>query len=204
MSNIDNYKQPLLRLRELLPRLVDLIRTADQDSTEQWRNLDAKLLPLIDKRLPLMVAVCGGANSGKSTLFNSILKLHLSAVRGDAGSTRRVLAAIHPDVLGQKNFMENLFEPFGLIPRPLEDSTALLEPGPPLYVSHPEVPPDQIWMDTPDFDTGSDDRYLNRHIAREVLEACNVLIYIVTNTTYNNLENTRFMRQILTETGMRR
>jgi 50S ribosome-binding GTPase len=204
MSNIDNYEQPLLRLRELLPRLVDLTRTADQDSSEPWGNLDARLLPLIDKRLPLMVAVCGGANSGKSTLFNSILKLNLSAVRGDAGSTRRVLAAIHPDVLRQKNFMENLFEPFGLIPRPLEDSTALLEPGSPLFVSHPEVPRDQIWMDTPDFDTGSDDRYLNRHIAREVLEACNVLIYIVTNTTYNNLENTRFMRQILTETGMRR
>jgi hypothetical protein len=204
MANIDNYKQPLLRLRELLPRLVDLIRTTDQDSSEQWGNLDAKLLPLIDKRLPLMVAVCGGANSGKSTLFNSILKLNLSAVRGDAGSTRRVLAAIHPDVLRQKNFMENLFEPFGLIPRPLEDSTALLEPGAPLFVSHPEVPRDQIWMDTPDFDTGSEDRYLNRPIAREVLEACNVLIYIVTNTTYNNLENTRFMRQILTETGMRR
>ena len=59
-------------------------------------------------------------------------------------------------------------------------------------------------MDTPDFDTGSNDRYINREIARQVLEACNVLIYIVTNSTYNNLENTRFMRAILTEAGMRR
>ncbi len=204
MSNIDQLRKPLLHLRELLPRVVDLIETADPDSSAQWRNLDARLLPLMDKRLPLMVAVCGGANSGKSTLFNSLLKIRLSPARGDAGSTRRVLAAIHPAVLRRKNFMENLFEPFGLIPRLLEDSTALLETGPPLVVSHPDVPQDQVWMDTPDFDTGSDDRYLNRPIAREVLEACNVLIYIVTNTTYNNLENTRFMRQILTETGMRR
>ena len=204
MSNIDKFEQPLIRLRELLPRLVGLIRTTDQDSTEQWRNLDSRLLPLMDKRLPLMVAVCGGANSGKSTLFNSLLKVRLSLVRGDAGSTRRVLAAVNPGILALENFMESLFEPFGTIPRPLEETTALLNPGPPLYITHPDVPQDQIWLDTPDFDTGSADRYLNRHIAREVLEACNVLVYIVTNTTYNNLENTRFMRQVLTEAGMRR
>jgi hypothetical protein len=71
-------------------------------------------------------------------------------------------------------------------------------------VLHPKVPRRQVLMDTPDFDTGSDDRYINRDIARGVLAACNVLIYIVTNTTYNNLENTRFMRQILTEAGMRK
>lgn len=189
-THLDKYEQPLLRLRELLPRLTGLIRNTDHDPPGHWTNLDARLLPLINKDLPLMVAVCGGANSGKSSLFNSLLKIRLSAVRGDAGSTRRVLAAIHPAVLSRKNFMENLFEPFGVVPGPLGESSVLLEPGPPLVVSHPDVPQGQILMDTPDFDTGSDDRYLNRHIAREVLEACNVLIYVVTNTTYNNLENT--------------
>jgi hypothetical protein len=139
-----------------------------------------------------------------SSLFNSLLKVRLSPVRGDAGSTRRVLAAVNPGLLDLEHFMENLFEPFGSLPHPLQDSKDILEPGPPLYVTHPAIPADQVWMDTPDFDTGSADRYLNRHIAQEVLESCNVLIYIVTNTTYNNLENTRFMREILTEAGMRR
>lgn len=204
MPDIDKYRQPLDHLRDLLPRLVNLLSIDETLSVDQWKNLDTRLLPLIDKRLPLMVAICGGANSGKSTLFNSLLKVRLSLVRGDAGSTRRVLAAVNPGILALENFMESLFEPFGTLPQPLQEPTALRETGPPLYVTHPDIPPDQVWMDTPDFDTGSVDRYLNRHIAREVLEACNVLIYIVTNTTYNNLENTRFMRQILTEAGMRR
>ena len=201
---MDKYQQPLNHLRDLVPRLVNLLSIGEALSVDQWKNLDTRLLPLIDKRLPLMVAICGGANSGKSTLFNSLLKVRLSLVRGDAGSTRRVLAAVNPGILALENFMESLFEPFGTLPQPLQEPTALRETGPPLYVTHPDIPPDQVWMDTPDFDTGSADRYLNRHIAREVLEACNVLIYIVTNTTYNNLENTRFMRQILTEAGMRR
>ena len=204
MTPFDQYREPLSNLRDLVPRLVELLEIEDAVSGAVWKNLDARLLPLVDPRLPLMVAICGGANSGKSTLFNSLLKTRLSLVRGNAGSTRRVLIAGHPDVLARKDFISALFDPFGKVPQPLDDPADLLEPGPPLYSTHPDVPRGQILMDTPDFDTGTEDRYTNRDIAREVLEACNVLIYIVTNTTYNNLENTRFMRQILTETGMRR
>ena len=204
MTPFDTYREPLSNLRDLLPRLVELLEIEDAVSGTAWKNLDARLLPLVDPRLPLMVAICGGANSGKSTLFNSLLKTRLSLVRGNAGSTRRVLVAGHPDVLARKDFVSALFDPFGKDPQPLDDPAELLKPGPPLYTTHPDVPRDQVLMDTPDFDTGTEDRYTNRDIAREVLEACNVLIYIVTNTTYNNLENTRFMRHVLTETGMRR
>jgi GTPase SAR1 family protein len=204
MVDYNRYREPLLTLRDLLPRLRDLLHLDGVVSSEAWQNLDARLLPLLDPDLPLMVAVCGGANSGKSTLFNSLLRAVISPVRADAGYTRRVLAAVHPEVTARENFMANLFAPFGRKPAPLGDPKALTVPGPPLYRSHPDVPHRQVWMDTPDFDTGSDDRYLNRDIAREVLEACNVLIYIVTNTTYNNLENTRFMRRMLTESGLRK
>ncbi|MFZ0727213.1 MAG: GTPase, partial [Desulfobacterales bacterium] len=204
MTPFDQYQEPLARLRDLVPWLVELLDIEDAVSGAAWKNLDARLLPLLDPRLPLMVAICGGANSGKSTLFNSLLKTRLSVVRGNAGSTRRVLVAGHPEVLAREDLIAALFDPFGQHPRSLEDPAELLEPGPPLFIAHPKVPPGQILMDTPDFDTGTQDRYTNRDIAREVLEACNVLIYIVTNTTYNNLENTRFMRRILTETGMRR
>ena len=204
MTPFDQYQEPLARLRDLVPWLVELLDIEDAVSGAAWKNLDARLLPLLDPRLPLMVAICGGANSGKSTLFNSLLKTRLSVVRGNAGSTRRVLVAGHPEVLAREDLIAALFDPFGQHPRSLEDPAELLEPGPPLFIAHPKVPPGQILMDTPDFDTGTQDRYTNRDIAREVLEACNVLIYIVTNTTYNNLENTRFMRRILTETGLRR
>ncbi|MFZ0612766.1 MAG: GTPase [Desulfobacterales bacterium] len=204
MTPIERQRESLTSLRDLVPQLVELLEIEDAVSGAAWKNLDARLLPLLDPRLPLMVAICGGANSGKSTLFNSLLKTRLSVVRGNAGSTRRVLIAGHPEVLARDDLIAALFDPFGQRPRPLEDPADLLDPGPPLFIAHPDVLRGQILMDTPDFDTGTQDRYTNRDIAREVLEACNVLIYIVTNTTYNNLENTRFMRRILTETGLRR
>ncbi len=204
MTVFDQYREPLFRLRDIVPGLVDLLHIEGAVSGEAWKNLDARLLPLVDPHLPLMVAICGGANAGKSTLFNSLLSVRVSPVRGNAGSTRRVLIAVHPQMIERKNVLASLFAPFGQPPRSLENSSDLMIPGPPLVTVHEDTPQGQVLMDTPDFDTGSDDRFINRDVAREVLEACNVLIYIVTNTTYNNLENTRFMRQILTETGMRR
>lgn len=204
MSEFDTCRTELLNLRDAVPRLIDRLQIPEQVTGDHWKNLDARLLPLLNAALPLMVAVCGGANSGKSTFFNSFLGVGLSPVRGDAGSTRRVLAAARPSVFADEHMARNLFEPFGQLPVPLSDPHQLEEPGPPLYAAHPLVPEGQVLMDTPDFDTGSSDRYINRHIAREILEACNVLIYIVTNATYNNLDNTRFMRSVLTETGMRR
>ncbi len=204
MSDFDSCRTELLKLREAVPRLIERLQISDRVTGDHWKNLDARLLPLLNASLPLMVAVCGGANSGKSTFFNSFLGVALSPVRGDAGSTRRVLAAAHPSVFADENMARNLFEPFGRLPEPFSDPAQLEEPGPPLYVAHRSVPPDQVLMDTPDFDTGSADRYVNRHIASEILQACNLLIYIVTNATYNNLDNTRFMRGILIETGMRR
>ena len=204
MTSFDHYREPLYRLREIVPNLVDLLHIEDIVSGEVWKNLDSRLLPLIDPQLPLMVAICGGANAGKSTLFNSMLNVRLSPVRGNAGSTRRVLIAVQPQLIERKSVLGSLFEPFDQTPLPLDNPSDLLSPGPPLVTVHKDTPQGQVLMDTPDFDTGLGDRFINRDVAREVLEACNVLIYIVTNTTYNNLENTRFMRQILTETGMRR
>jgi len=204
MDKFDQYRQDLLKLRDTVPQLVDLLQVAGDVDAEYWQNLDARLLPLVDPHLPLMVAVCGGANSGKSMFFNSFLDADLSPVRGNAGSTRRVLVAGHPEIFEREAIFNNLFEPFGQVPQPLTDTDELMVPGPPLYISHVSIPREQVLIDTPDFDTGTDDRYANRGIAREVLEACNVLIYVVTNATYNNMENTRFMREILTEAGMRK
>ena len=203
-NRFDQYRQDLLKLRDTVPRLVDLLQIAGDVDAEYWHNLDARLLPLVDPHLPLMVAVCGGANSGKSMFFNSFLNANLSPVRGDAGSTRRVLVAGHPAVFERTDLFNSLFEPFGTSPQPLDDPGQLMAPGPPLYITHTSIPKEQVLIDTPDFDTGTDDRYANRDVAQEVLEACNVLIYVVTNATYNNLENTRFMREILTEAGMRK
>jgi hypothetical protein len=149
MSKFDFFQQELSKLREQVPRLVDLLQIGGDEIGQHWENLDTRLLPLIDRHLPLMVAVCGGANAGKSMFFNSFLGVNLSPVRGDAGSTRRVLVAGHPEIFDRKNLVTSLFEPFGSGPQALTDPTELMHLGPPLYIVHEAVPREQVLMDTP-------------------------------------------------------
>ncbi len=65
MTPFDNYREPLSNLRDLLPRLVEMLEIEDAVSGTAWKNLDARLLPLVDPRLPLMVAICGGRQFGQ-------------------------------------------------------------------------------------------------------------------------------------------
>jgi len=59
-------------------------------------------------------------------------------------------------------------------------------------------------MDTPDFDTGAKGVYINREVSRQALESSDLLIYIFTNSNYNNRENTDFISEMLTGIGMRK
>ena len=107
MSKFDFFQQELSKLREQVPRLVDLLQIGSDEIGKHWKNLDTKLLPLIDRHLPLMVAVCGGANAGKSMFFNSFLGINLSPVRGDAGSRYSAAktwspACLNPSAAGRK------------------------------------------------------------------------------------------------------
>ncbi len=151
-----------------------------------------------------MVTICGGGSSGKSTLFNSIVKEELSPVGGSAGLNRRVLFSAHEELLENPDFLSALFEPFGTLPRPLKDRNELTTPGPPVYVSSNAIPKSLVLMDTPDFDTGAKGVYTNREVSRQALESSDILIYIFTNSNYNNRENTDFISEMLTSIGMRK
>ena len=114
-----------------------------------------------------------------------------------------MLIAAQPQTLTQESVAASLYHSYTTPPQPAAHLTEALSEGPPLLTTQPNVPEGQILIDTPDFDTGRADRYINRQTARSVLEASHLFIYAVTNATYNNLENTRFVRQMLTEAGMR-
>jgi hypothetical protein len=59
-------------------------------------------------------------------------------------------------------------------------------------------------MDTPDFDTGAGGQYANRQSALSALEAADLLIYVFTNSNYNNRDNTDFIARMLTGIGRRK
>jgi hypothetical protein len=201
--------QTVEALRRLRERLTFAVTTYGLDSREKltaWQYmLDAKLLPRLSPDFPVTAAICGGGSSGKSTLFNSLAGAPFSPTGGRAGLNRRVLVGLHPQRAEQQGFLKAIFQPFDSDPEELAlgQGAALTETGPPLYALSDQLPAHLALVDTPDFDTGAQGVYANRELARQSLEAADVLIYIFTNANYNNRDNTDFLAQMLTAIGVR-
>ena len=199
------FNDALKSLRNHIPRVSDTLCLENRKDLKSWMNIiDGKLLPRLSKDYPLTVAICGGGSSGKSTLFNSLVGKQISPTSGMAGINRRILVAMHAELLNGNDFFPILFEPFGCIPEPLKDPNELTVPGCPLYVLNRSITKNLVIIDTPDFDTGSKGTYNNRNVARQALETSDILIYIFTNSNYSNRDNTDFITQILTGIGMRK
>jgi hypothetical protein len=173
-----------------MDRLIDMIKQ--------------RLLTRLSPDFPLLAAICGGGSSGKSTLFNTLTGTSYSPTGGRAGMNRRTLIAAHPDLLKRPQFCTELFAPFDTPPKGLSDGELLTHSGPPLFVAHGTLPIGLVLMDTPDFDTGAKGMYANRKLARQALEACDLFIYIFTNSNYNNRDNTDFITELLTSVGLRK
>jgi len=195
----------LKTLRTELPRLADLLKLPSGPELASWcKIVDLRLLTRFDPQLPPVAAICGGGSSGKSTLFNSLLEGRFAPTGGRAGMNRRILFSVPERVAGQTRLIAALLEPFAAAPKPLERPEELLQPGDPLYLTTRPGSFDLILMDTPDFDTGAGGRYANRQSAQGALEAADLLIYVFTNSNYNNRDNTEFIARMLTGIGRRK
>lgn len=200
-----NLNDALDKLKSDIPRLIDTLCIGDVVDLTSWTNvINGKLLPRLSSDFPLMAAVCGGGSSGKSTLFNSLVGDRLSPSGGKAGINRRILVSAPGELFRQQAFLTTLFRPFGEDSRPMEAKEELTVPGCPLYILSSNVPRNMVLMDTPDFDTGAHGNYTNRDVVRQALETSDILIYIFTNSNYNNRDNTDFITQMLTGLGMRK
>jgi 50S ribosome-binding GTPase len=194
----------LTTLRRLIPRAAEELRLDVGPGLQPWcEAVDRKLLPRMAPEFPLVAAVCGGGSAGKSTLFNSLVGHPVSPTGGRAGLNRRVLVALNSDHLHAAGFMTALGHAFKGALKPMQSADELLTPGDPLYWSASRASGKVVLLDTPDIDTGAGGQYTNRELARQSLEAADVLIYIFTNATYNNRDNTEFMARLLNAVGTR-
>ena len=197
--------EALKQLRDHIPRLADMLKIGNDDEIQFWQDIvDAKLLSRLAPDFPMVAAICGGGSSGKSTLFNSLVGQHFAPTGGTAGLNRRVLFSIPADRAEQANLLVDLARPFKSELQPLQDAEQLTVPGEPLYVLNPSPVNNLIVLDTPDFDTGARGTYTNREVTRMALEASDILIYVFTNSNYNNRDNTDFIAKMLTGIGMRK
>ncbi len=173
-------------------------RVASEESA-LFHKIDPSLAP----DFPLLLSVCGGGNSGKSTLVNSLIGESVAPTGGTAGLTRRGLICGHPELWQTPAFCQSLFHCFPESPKRMECADDLLTPGTPVFVESTRLPRNLLILDTPDFDTGARSSYTNRSLATPILEASHVLIYVFTNANYANKDNTDFLRERLHEIGTR-
>jgi len=167
-------------------------------------KLNQVVLPSLDFDLPvLLVAICGGGSTGKSTIFNMLAGGTFSSVGFKAGLTMRVLLAGHPQVLSGAGVAQALLYRLRETPQPWQSPADTLSPGPPLFKASETVPRNLLLLDTPDFDTGEGGKLLNRDKAEPILRAADVILYVFTNTVYNNLSNTQFMADVVGGIGGR-
>jgi hypothetical protein len=191
-------------LRGDLPAAADILKLDLSDELQPWMHaLDVKLLPKFQPDFPLVVAICGGGSAGKSTLFNSLIGRALSPTGGRAGLNRRVLLALQEPHLHQKALFATLAHVFGATLSPLQNPDQLTTPGHPVYCLSSDGPSHVVLLDTPDIDTGARGTYANRELARQSLESADAFIYIFTNATYNNRDNTDFIARLFTGLGTR-
>ena len=198
-----SLKAEIETLRGILPVLIDRLKL-DVDVSAWKSNIDKKVLPKLAPDFPLVAAICGGGSSGKSSLFNSLIQKHISPTGGTAGINRRILISGNKGLGRGNGEFADLFKAFGFRPKPLKHKNDLTRPGAANYILNATTPENLILLDTPDFDTGFKGNYLNREIARQALDAADILIYIFTNANYNNRDNTDFIADILTGIGSRK
>ncbi|MFM1919251.1 MAG: hypothetical protein RLZZ303_885, partial [Candidatus Hydrogenedentota bacterium] len=141
----------------------------------------------------LVLAVGGGTNTGKSTLFNLLAGQEISPVRSTAAATcRPVVAANSRRAL---DCFEGRLAP-GFQPRPLEHADEVLSrENPPevLFIAECEsLPPSWVVLDTPDVDSID---LANWDVAARLRAAGDIMLAVLTAEKYQDDRVVDFFRE---------
>lgn len=185
-------------LRQALEALPPQGALADEEARRVAVRLSERLrrdlLPRVSSDEPLLlVAIAGPNNVGKSSLFNALVRKHLSPARAEGGLTKQCLASAHPRLWASevRELIERRYEVVrvGAEPPPVD------KPGPPgrLYLAlSDEAPEGLLVMDTPDFDSVYRQ---NRQNTEALLVTVDVIVFMVSRQTYQNAALVDFLRE---------
>ncbi|MBN2022744.1 MAG: 50S ribosome-binding GTPase [Pirellulales bacterium] len=158
-----------------------------------WHELLVrKLLPQLEGRPLLVVAVVGGTNIGKSVLFNHLTGEEASAASPLAAGTRHPVCLVPRDA-AEPEVLARLFEGFAL--RPWRSADDPLEDSPEhrlFWRVGKNVPERLLLLDTPDIDS---DAQVNWQRARVIRQVADVLVAVLTQQKYNDAAVKRFFRE---------
>ena len=197
------YAQSILELDGLLESLRPLAESCGVSSPEHenwYALLKHKLVPQLNEKPFLLVAIMGGTNTGKSTVFNHLAGEAFSAVDYRASGTKHPVCLV-PKVEGITSFKEILARHFDTPtgsgfhcttwshaeqPLELSDENYLF------WVEGKNVPERLLLLDTPDFDA---DRETNWERAKSIRHVADVVIAVLTEQKYNDAAVRRFFRE---------
>ena len=196
---LQEYEARLRALREVMLREPSLDEVLFEGFDAWERLLTFKLAPRLAGEGCLIVAVAGGTNTGKSTVFNSLLGRAISPVSPYGAYTRRTLVAANAFRKSQCLEPGKLLpDPF--IPRPWNgvdrsDVNSETTPAMTVFVAlHDALPDRMVVLDTPDIDSVVT---TNWELAKTIREAGDILVAVLTAQKYADKCVVDFFRQAL-------
>jgi len=188
------------RVSELARAIATIERESDAlglppiESSAWHANLHQKLLPQLGDDPYLIVAVTGGTNIGKSTIFNHLVGFEASRAHPDATQTKHPVCML-PRGFASRHSLDRAFPDFALKPWSNEDDP--LADGPADLLIHREdpsgtQPSNLVLLDTPDVDGAL---MANWERARRICHAADVLVAVLTDQKYNDAAVRRFFRE---------
>lgn len=194
------FQEGILGFNELLCAFSDALeahprlRAAVFDGCDEWRRLlQHKLVPQLSGDGCLVVAVAGGTNTGKSTIFNLLLGERRSAACSTAAATCAPVLAT--SVFRHESALHGSMLPeFAAVALDApEDATRYEMPEETLWVTASSVLPDSLaLLDTPDVDSIEK---RNWSVADHIRAAGDVIVAVLTPEKYKDARVVDFFRQ---------
>jgi len=175
----------LCGLVERLRPLSEALGVRDPAATEWHGQLFGKLQPQVCREPVVVAAVCGGTNTGKSLIANTLVGAEISRSVPEAARTLHPVASL-PRGLAARGDLAALFP--GFTPVPWTSDADALDPGrSDLLVWREDAagrqPERLILLDTPDVDGSLRENWRRAELVRD---ACDVLIAVLTQQKYND------------------
>lgn len=195
MIALKQLHEKIEQLCSLMPQLDEYAQLVQVESSldAPWRDsLLSKLRVQSREDSPLIVAIAGGTNIGKSTIFNHLAQDNASGITPRASGTKYPVCLV-PEAWADEEKLQKLFDGFDVQPwsdqnAPLEDHESDV-----LYWRRGDrVPPQLILLDTPDVDSTNQ---ANWRRAEKIRQIADVLIAVLTKQKYNDKICVDFFRQ---------
>jgi len=197
-TGLSDWAEELVPCGPLVQQLLPFAASLDVEpasKTAWWPALLLKLVPQLRSEPFLVVAVCGGTNTGKSLVTNALVGAEVSRSVPEAARTRHPVASLPPGMATRID-LAAVFP--GFAPTAWESQADPLRDDPEnllVWRERSGVAADehgrQILLDTPDIDGTLQE---NRERAELIRDTADVIVAVLTEQKYNDAVVREFFR----------